>query len=100
MKFSNVLNDNACSLGLCLFHRDHLCNLYGPGIVSQEGNPKIVLRYIPESEDDSLAGKLLLQLVNITSRKDKHLFVILLFLLVIILTAAAKSFSTNSRWLL
>lgn len=38
---------------------DHLCNLYGPSIISEEGNTDVMLRHVPESEEDSFVGGVL-----------------------------------------
>ena len=65
--------ENICALSILLFSflRDHLCNLYGPTIIAKEKNANVVLRYIPESEEDSFAGEVFTAAVNsATSRSS------------------------------
>ena len=47
--------------------RDHLCNLYGPTIISEDVKSNVVIRHIPESEDDFLV-----QNVNVHDRIPRN----------------------------
>ena len=38
-----------------IFCRDHLCNLYGPTVISEDVKNNIVIRHVPENEEDLFA---------------------------------------------
>ena len=64
-----------------IFCRDHLCNLYGPTVISEDVKNNIVIRHVPENEEEVDNQNEALELEMVAVSYPPNLFTELSFLI-------------------